>query len=73
MKVLILLLIVIGLILITIGYVKTNQFCPPQKVEYRYIPRTFEQEQNNQLPLMAIHGKMFKDISPLENSYGGII
>ena len=73
MKVLILLLLIIGLILITIGYVKTNNFCPHSKVEYRYIPRTFEQEQNNELPLMAVHGKMFKDISPLEKSYGGNI
>lgn len=73
MKVLILLLLLIGVIFISIGYIKTNQFCPPSKIEYRYIPRTFEQEQNNQVPLMAIHGKMFTDVSPLENSYGGTI
>ena len=38
-----------------------------------YIYISPEQEQNNQIPLMAIHGKMFTDISPLESSYGGMV
>ncbi len=69
MKLLIILLLIVGIIFISIGYIKTNQFCPPQRIEYRYIPRTFEQEQNNPVSLMSIHGKMFKDVPVLESKY----
>lgn len=69
MKSLILILMMTGVILIAVGYIKTNQFCPPPKIEYRYVPRTFEQEQNNPIPIMSVHGKMFKKSSPFEGQY----
>ena len=36
----------IGVILITVGYVKTNMQCPPPLVKFKYIPKTFDEEQN---------------------------
>lgn len=59
MKSLVLLLLYIGIIFIAIGYIKSNQSCPPPIVEYRYVPRTFEQEQSNPIPIMSVYGKMF--------------
>ena len=37
----------IGIILLIIGYFKQYNTCPPPKIEYRYIPRTFEDDQND--------------------------
>jgi hypothetical protein len=54
----------IGVILITVGYVKTNMKCPPPLVKFKYIYRSFEDEQNNPLPITNIVGKMFTQDSP---------
>jgi hypothetical protein len=64
MKSLVLVLLIAGLVLISTGYVKSNQQCPPPTIEYRYLPRTFEQEQTNPTPLMAVHGHMFTEQTP---------
>jgi len=40
-------LLFIGIILLLIGYFKQQNICLPNKIEYRYIPRTFEDDQNN--------------------------
>ena len=34
-----------GIMLIVIDMVRTSNQCPTQKIIYRYIPRTFEEEQ----------------------------
>ena len=54
----------IGVIFITIGYVKTNMKCPPPVVQFKYIPKTFEEEQNTSFPITNVFGKMFKEDSP---------
>ena len=64
MKTLILVLLIAGVSLIAVGYVKSNQYCPPPVVEFRYLPRSFEQESSNPTPLMSVHGKMFTKPSP---------
>ena len=40
--------------------------CPPPKIEYRYISKTFEDEQNVNVPVLSVGGmsKMFEDDSP---------
>ena len=45
MKSLILILLIVGLILITTGYTRNHKNCPATKIEYRYIPRNFYEEQ----------------------------
>lgn len=67
MNIILLLLILIGTILIVIGYVKTNKHCPPQKVEYRYVPRTFVEEQESPVPVTDIFAKMFFESTPFVN------
>lgn len=73
MKSIILLLAVIGIILLAVGYVKSNLQCPPAKIEYRYISKTFEDEQDVTSPIMSIGGmySMFENDSPwiADNSY----
>jgi hypothetical protein len=67
MKSIILVLAVIGIILIAVGYVKNNLQCPPPRIEYRYIPRSFEDEQNARTPIMSMEGmySMFENDAPL--------
>lgn len=47
--------------MVVIGYNKSNQICPANRVEFRYIPRTFEQEQEAPVPVLSVFGKMFQD------------
>jgi hypothetical protein len=70
MKSIILILALIGIILLSTGYVKSNLQCPPPKIEYRYIPKTFDDEQNVHTPILSMAGNyaMFEDDSPwIEN------
>jgi hypothetical protein len=66
MKSIILILALVGIIFISSGYIKSNLQCPPQKIEYRYISRTFQDEQDNPEPLLSIKGiyNMFENDSP---------
>ena len=67
MRSLVLFLTFIGVVFITIGYVKTNMRCPPPVIKYQYIPRTFNEEQDNPVPLMSVYGNMFKKDAPWMN------
>lgn len=66
MKPFILILALAGIIFISIGYIQNNLQCPPPKIEYRYVTKTFNDEQNNRQPLMSISGisDMFDKDSP---------
>ena len=56
MKSLILVLLIIGLVMIGVGYVKSNIQCPPPRIEYRYVPKSFNEEQQVHTPIMAMSG-----------------
>ena len=70
MKSIILLFLIVGIIFISVGYVRDNIKCPPPVVEYRYIPKTFNEQQNEQVPVSSIFGTMFTDASPWQNTSG---
>ena len=70
MKSFIFLFLFIGLILVVVGYVKSNQQCPPPTVQFRYVPKTFTDEQSTPIPLVSIFGKMFEDASPWQSAVG---
>lgn len=61
MKGIIFFILFVGLIFIAAGYLQANQKCPPPLVVYRYIPRTFEEEQDNPVPLTSIFGSLFAE------------
>lgn len=49
---------------IVVGYVNQVQKCPRPKVEYRYIPRSFQEEQDNPVPISQQFNDMFTQPSP---------
>ena len=54
---------IIGILCIGFGYFKSNQQCPPPIIQYRYIPKTFEQEQSIEEPIISSFNSMFQDDS----------
>ena len=62
-------LLFLAFIMIIIDVTKMNCKCPPNKIEYRYIPRSFEDEQDNIVPIKTIFRKMFDSPSPWINSF----
>ena len=74
MKPIIILLAFIGIVALIVGYVNQLKQCPPPKVEYRYIPRSFEEDQNDPAKVSQIFNKMFSDPTPwLQGSRLGFI
>jgi hypothetical protein len=74
MKSIILVLAMVGIILLAVGYVKSNLQCPPPKIEYRYITKDFEDQQNtDNTNILSVTGmyNMFENDSPWvqTNSY----
>lgn len=63
MKSIIIVLAMVGIILLSVGYVKSNLQCPPPRIEYRYISKTFDDEQNVNTPILSVSGmnKMFEN------------
>lgn len=54
----------VGIIFIVIGYINSIQKTPPPIVEYRYIPRTFEEEQENPVQVSKLFSNMFNQPDP---------
>lgn len=63
-SVLMMLLLFIGIILITIDLVRYSIKCGETKVIYRYIPRSFNENYDNEVPVTEIFEKMFLNPSP---------
>lgn len=64
MKTIIVILTFLGTLSIAIGYVNQIKKCPPPLVEYRYIPRTFEQDQDNPVKVSELYNTMFTQPTP---------
>ena len=71
MNSLVLLLFFIGIICITIGYTKSQNNCPPTKIQYRFIPRSFYEEQLSPDNITVQFKNMFDNQSPWYNYYRG--
>jgi hypothetical protein len=54
----------IGLILIIIDLTRIYNACPAPKTIYRYVPRTFIEEQENPVPMDDIFYDMFNNPTP---------
>jgi len=61
---LILLILFIGILFTSVGWTKSNYSCPAPIVEYRYVPRTFKEEQDNPSKVTDIFNTMFENESP---------
>ncbi len=58
-KTLILIIIFIGIILLVVGLLKGSEKCPEQKIIYKYLPRTFNEEQESPIYVSDIFKTMF--------------
>jgi|SaaInlStandDraft_4_1057021.scaffolds.fasta_scaffold172980_1 hypothetical protein len=63
-KFIILAVLFAGLILITISLTRNSTQCPKAKIVYRYIPKTFEEEQAEPVYVSDIFKTMFSQKSP---------
>jgi len=59
-----------GIILISVGYIKNLNRTNPQRVEYRYVPRSFREEQAEKIPILSVFSKMFSGRDPLSKING---
>lgn len=58
----------VGIILVVIGLTKSSNQCPAPQVVYRYVPRTFTEDQENPVPLDDIFYNMFNNPTPWVSS-----
>lgn len=73
MKSIVLLMFLTGIILIVIGYTKTNDKCPPPKIEYRFIPRNLYQQQLEPSNITSQFNDMFEKQSPNDSYQDNLI
>lgn len=71
-KNILILFIFIGILCMAIALTKNEANCPEQKVIYRYIPRTFDEEQEEPVYVSDIFNKMFSQPSPWVGSVNEI-
>jgi len=57
-------LMFIAIILVVVGFIKASAYCPPRKIEYRYVPRTFIEDQQEPVPITDIFAQMFYSSTP---------
>ena len=58
------LLFIIGMTFVIIEIVRSYHKCPEQKTIYKFIPRTFKEEQENPADIFSIFDSMFSQPSP---------
>lgn len=67
--IIILIIFFIGFLFITVDIVKAVNKCPEEKIIYRYIPRTFEEEQDDPVDVSVLFKDMFELQSPWVASF----
>jgi hypothetical protein len=59
-----LIILIIGLLLVIINLTKMYTKCPENKIIYKYIPRTFKEEQESPIDVSEIFKELFNKPSP---------
>ena len=62
------LLLLVGIVAITIGYTTMTSTCPPPRVEYRYVPRKYLDEQLDNSSASEIMTDMATTATPYNDS-----
>jgi hypothetical protein len=57
-------LLFIGFMLVVIGVINSRPPCPPPVIEYRFIPRTFQEEQENPVSVKDTFEPLFNKSEP---------
>lgn len=55
---------VLGFGLLVVGIAVSQKKCPEPKVEYRFVPRTFQEEQENPAMVSDLFDRMFTNQEP---------
>ena len=63
-KTIITIITIFGILLVIIDLARMTKTCPPDKVIYRFVPRTFKEEQETPISIKDIFGDMFDNPSP---------
>ena len=67
----IVIILMIATIFITIGWTRASYQCPPKEIKYIFVPRTFEEQQDQPYPVSEIFQKLFDEPSPWLSSFVG--
>jgi len=67
-KFIVLLIFFAGSIFLSAG-IASSYSVPTNTTEFRFVPRSFKEEQDNPVPLMDIYSKLFNDPSPWVSSF----
>ena len=59
-----LILLIVGIVLITISLARSAKECPKPQTIYRYVPRTFDEEQDQPVYPSQIFATMFTSPEP---------
>jgi hypothetical protein len=62
-------ILMLGIILITVGFSRMYFTKDNSKIIFRYIPRSFKEDQENPPPLSDMYGTMFEGIEPREGTF----
>lgn len=68
MRSLAVLLLFMGIVAITIGYTKSTASCPPPRIEYRYVPRKYMDEQMDSNSASEVMTDMATSATPYNDS-----
>lgn len=74
-KIMLMMLIFLGILSIAISLtmnIQSTQKCPKEKIIYKYIPRTFEEDQDEPVYVSDIFETMFTQDSPWVRSINSI-
>lgn len=63
-KIVIIFLMFFGILCLAIAITRNSQSCPQQQIVYKYVPRTFEEEQSAPVYVSEIFADMFSQPSP---------
>lgn len=64
MKLIAIILLITGVTLVIITLSNQSKDCPPPQVEYRFVPRTFKEEQETPIKASEIFSSMFEQPTP---------
>jgi len=72
-KTILIIIIFIGILFVVIDLVRTEKECPPNKIIYRYIPRTLDEELESPAYVTDIFRTMFSQPDPWIRSIDNMI
>jgi hypothetical protein len=70
-KKIVILLLMIGILMIFIGYQQEKSLSPFPQVIYKYIPKSYYDEMFSQMPIISTFSKLFNSASPWEAAKPG--